>query len=871
MSARSRLLLVGAGLAAHALLAFGALAFLPVQARIALAFLVLVMLPGFAFVSLGARPPGGAMLAPGWALGFGVAWLGALVLATRALGMPFTILATASLPLHALLWGIVWWQLRQKGRGGLGDHATKRVFIARSVVPEPSSTDAPATWPRAAWVAMLLAAAVGSWNAGRLGAPLGVHTDSPDHIGTIRRMLASGDAFPRDAFFRDAGREGADPRKGLWHPEVALIAKLAAADPLVTWSFLPACLVPLFVLIAAGMGFMVRGPTGAAVAGWAWLLTYGGSLQEQYVREAVFATKLGDLLALATAVAVIADLSRPARALRLAALGLGLGTLAAHVYYALHFAMVFTALGVGLLIADRRWSPRVARLAGTSILLGLAALPYLAWRVSQSYGPVNAIHTETQGILWLADGVPVVSIGVLWDWFGNAWLLFPLAALWLWRAGRANPAVLYLLTTPLAVALVIFDPPVVRLLEPRIGYLLMRMVWMAPLAALLAWVLPGLVEALRRGPARVPAALALLGVAWLLKPALVDSALVLAHPAAQAATERPWGTGPWVDALDWMKQGLPAGSVVLSDPATSYSVPMHTGLYVVTLSDQHSSPNDAHALERILDARDALDPWASWDRVRELLRRHGVDAIALNNRFPSPPPLDYWTPRPSWFAASRARFDRWPAAFERVFDTGDFVVYRVHREALDMIDEPAPVRPFVAPWTPAEGPGRSVDAHLPAILRFGLSQDRASQGDTLTGIADWRATRRMTAGSYIVAVRFDRALPDSARPPRLFAKPARKLIERANGERYRFREDHLPVGGAYGVDLWRPDQVVRDSFTVVVPRDVADGTYRVQIRMLVQPHYANYRLSDYFLDEDYYTGLEVGSLTLQRRASGGAN
>jgi hypothetical protein len=128
----------------------------------------------------------------------------------------------------------------------------------------------------------------------------------------------------------------------------------------------------------------------------------------------------------------------------------------------------------------------------------------------------------------------------------------------------------------------------------------------------------------------------------------------------------------------------------------------------------------------------------------------------------------------------------------------------------------------------------------------------------------------MPPGSYIVAVRFDRALPGGWKPPAAVAKPARKLIERVRGERYRFREDHLPVGGAYGVDLWAPDQVVRDSFTITVPHDVADGAYQVQIRMLVQPHYANYRLSDYFLDHDYYTGLKVGSFVVKRSRRPGA-
>jgi hypothetical protein len=318
-----------------------------------------------------------------------------------------------------------------------------------------------------------------------------------------------------------------------------------------------------------------------------------------------------------------------------------------------------------------------------------------------------------------------------------------------------------------------------------------------------------------------------------------------------------------------MDTGLPPGSVVLSDPATSYSIPMHTRHYVTTLSDQHSSPNDSRALQRILDARDALDPYSSRARVREVLDRYQVDAIALNNRFPAPPALDYWTPRPSWFAPARARFDAVPAAFTPLFDRDGFVVYAVHRSALDALPAPPP-RPYLSSWRPETGPaGRQLDPALPALCRFVLMPREAAPGDTVHGVADWRAPARMAPGAYSVAVRFDRPLPGTFRPPAPIGKPARKVIERLNGERYRFREDHIPVGGAYGVDLWTPDQAVRDSFTVVVPPDVADGAYRVGIRMLVQPHYANYRLRDWFFDDDIYSGLDVGAFRVARRTNPG--
>jgi hypothetical protein len=50
---------------------------------------------------------------------------------------------------------------------------------------------------------------------------------------------------------------------------------------------------------------------------------------------------------------------------------------------------------------------------------------------------------------------------------------------------------------------------------------------------------------------------------------------------------------------------------------------MLTRHWVTALVDQHSSPNDPHALDRILDARDALDPYASWARTAEVVRRWG--------------------------------------------------------------------------------------------------------------------------------------------------------------------------------------------------------------------------------------------------------
>src|SRR5207253_2746064 len=159
---------------------------------------------------------------------------------TMALHVRFTVLAAATLPLDLVLWGVV--------------------LIARHRRATPASERTPRALGPAARLAILAAAAIACLHAGRLGGTLGIHTDSPDHIGTIRRMLATGDPFPRDAFFKDAGATGADPRKGFWHPQVALIARLAGADPVDTWRVLPACTAPIAVLSASSLGLLAGGP-----------------------------------------------------------------------------------------------------------------------------------------------------------------------------------------------------------------------------------------------------------------------------------------------------------------------------------------------------------------------------------------------------------------------------------------------------------------------------------------------------------------------------------------------------------------------------------------------------------------------------------
>lgn len=818
---------------------------LPEVARLGLALFALVVGPGYAFVALGAVPPGGLWLAPMWALACGVLFDVALLAGGGFTGPGGLDRWERAWPVAA---GVLW-------AGALlrpGDRPAERAA-------RPRETLSAAPW---ALAVVLVAAVLAGVHAGMLGTPVTYYGDSPDHIGTVRRIVETGNPFPADAFFRDAGALGTDPRKGWWHALVGAVARLAQVDAAATWIGLSAWIAPLFVLNAAALGWVAWGPAGAAVTAAMLFVLWAGNLQWFPLRKAVFGTFLADQMALAAVVGLLWDLARGRRVTRLAAALLAASAVATHVYAAFQFAVALGGFAVLLWARERGAGPAARRVAVTLAAMAAPSAAVLAARMGMLHPTTNVIHTEPQGLLVLAGDLRVVSPGVLWDWMGTLWVLFPLCAVWLWSR-RWNPVALYALAVPLAVALVMFNPLAVALLEPRVGYLLMRMVWMLPLAGLLGWAFVMLARDLRarRGAARAGVAVALAGLAAWVAPVARDAASTLTDPGAYLAGERRIGLLQWRAPLEWMDRHLPDGQVVLSDPATSYAVPMLTRHYVATLVDQHSSPSDSLALRRILDARDALDPYGSWARTREVVARHGVTVVVLNGRFSEIPKLSYWAPAPGWFAAARARLDAAPGAFEPVFDEGDFVVYRVRRAALDTLAAPPVPRPFVRPYVPGRFPvARRLEPGAPALHRLGLGARRAARGDTVRAVAEWRATTPLPAGSWRVSVRFDRDLPAGFAPPAWIGKPARKLLERARGERYRFRADHLPVDGAYGVDLWRPDEVVRDSFAFVVPPDVAPGAYRVEIALYRQPHYANYRLADYFFDRDYYSGLRAGTL-----------
>ncbi len=80
-------------------------------------------------------------------------------------------------------------------------------------------------------------------------------SDALDHISYVRRSIDSGTLFPEDSFYRGGDGAGFDPRKGIWHPMMALWAFQGDASVETLWRVLPSFIA--FFALASFLFFVV--------------------------------------------------------------------------------------------------------------------------------------------------------------------------------------------------------------------------------------------------------------------------------------------------------------------------------------------------------------------------------------------------------------------------------------------------------------------------------------------------------------------------------------------------------------------------------------------------------------------------------------
>ena len=532
---------------------------------------------------------------------------------------------------------------------------------------------------------------------------------------------------------------------------------------------------------------------------------------------------------------------------------------ATHVFYAV--VVVFTGLTLQLwkicfpFHSTREHFRRMVFL-GLAVMTGI--VPYAVYRYITASPQANELHTQVQGVLFLSDALYVVDPFRLWAWLGPVGVVsfFLLAPLWSDRMRYAGLG--YCISSLAMIPLVLFNPLLLPVLHKLMTYLAFRLILISPFYLLPAYFLVRSFSGWRSGPRpgmwpRLLTGFVLIAAAVQLRP-LAGAALGGGNDGDRMSYTR------WQDGLDYLST-LPEPVVVASDPVTSYSIPALTPHYVVCTLDQHASPNDLRVEERILAGRDILSPFVSAARSLELMNTHGATYVVLNQRFEGPMRLHYWSMDPSVYAAVRAKFMERPDLFDPVFDRDGFTVLRASG-LMPAAGDPPP-NPYLVDSIPHGFRTVGRQAGVAVLRAVSLESDRIERGGTVQLGLVWSTRGEHALENYVVAVRFDHQDPGLPLAGKPFPKLTRKVMEAFRGERYRFRSEHKLVGGFFGPDAWDAGQLVLDRNPIRVPSDMAPGSYRVSVTLLVVANQPNYRVHDLLFDDDVYQGLAIGQVTVR--------
>jgi hypothetical protein len=821
---RTRFVACLAGLLGLGTLVSGLADGLPESARAILSILVWLGLPSF--LLSGRMPAAPALRLPLSVL----AWLSVMALWTTGF-----VVAGASFRAFALAttWGVLClyagacaWQLRRRGRG------------------RAPAAEQPWWW---------LVAACALFAAANLP-PLAVGEDGLDHAGYVRRVLTDNALRPSGVLVVPAGGTAwPDPRKGALHPVIALVSWTGSADPTVVWRWLSVLTFPAAVVAVLAFNTAFLSSRGARIAAAVLVIvTFEGNT----FRFAQASTRGESIAALwCWVLAAMAVGGAPRRAHTAWWVLLAAGGVLVHLGVAWHVAILIATVaalgGVWGMGARERTAVCAALAAGVAAALVL--------RRGDLAGASNLLHAHTQGVMFVTGSWFVASPMEILRLHGIIFLgglaCIPFLPV---RSRRDARVILALSAVPLLVS---FLPPVTTWLCRHGSYMVFRSLLQVP--ALAAIALAG--EVVARGVrARDRRTL------WFGVPALALWCFVFARPVpralvsdARARQEAPGGAVP--RELVRLAQSLPNGSVVLSDPATSYVLSAYTSLRFVAVHEQHGNPRDPLALERLQAVRDGLSPYVMPEVAAAACRRFGVNYVLVNAAAPRDASTFFSVWSPALYPAAIARMTSMEPALALVARTATASLYRFDARAAVGRAWAAQDRPVVTCVPPAGVCAVDAPADAYRVTALAVHPAAVLPGDTLTVTLGYRRDApKPFALPSLLHLRFDHE-SISTRGEWPGEKQWRRVRERRAGLRARFREDVRPGRGVYLPDLWPVGFDLCEAFRVVVPRNATLGAYRVEVAVEPETQVPNFHVRDLLYNHDHYSGLSCATFTVGDR------
>jgi hypothetical protein len=696
-----------------------------------------------------------------------------------------------------------------------------------------------------------------------------LNTDSLDHISYIRRSIESGRLFPVDSFYGGGDGASFDVRKGLWHPVLSLWAYQSHVAPDLLWRLLPSFLSFFALSSFLFFGIELLGSGGYAVLGLAFMLLFYGGEGVRWFTKIGFSRNIMQVLFWVNA-AFLLRYYRLKDTKYLAAVFLVSATACAfHVVYALLVGALllgFVCYGVlakrGSLGSGAMWR---------SLLVVAAALSLPLAARAHAFGAVlNHIHTHRQGMLILSRRLAIVDPAELAMREGLVFFYaLVLVPFYFLVAPRPRRGLVFALT--IVPALIVCNPLIAPLIEYRIGYLHYRILDAAPLMFYCALIVGGLVRVLFgggplfRGRALGRRAAALIGIAvFLYYPA--RAAVRQFRDSVATIASRSGGTpARYRSFMMVLQRRLPDHSVIVSDPLTSYVISGLTDHFVVVTLDQHGSPADPAALERLHAVRDILSPVVPLAESFPWLTRWKADYVLLNMELP--PGADFFgTVVTEGLPLTAEKLRSCRRALDETIAEGGFTLFAVRRDSLASRSDWCEV-PLVRslPCEDGEPPTRGIGGAGCGIMLEAVSigAGEIAAGDTLRCSLCWLAPDTVSFGLPLdVTIRIDTDFPKGRWYRPWYGKQYRRIAERRRGVFYRCTWHMRLLSGFSFPEQWIAGVPVRQDVALAIPRRMAPGRYDLRVKIRRATYLPNRRIADYLSNRDSLQGMRAGTIVV---------
>jgi hypothetical protein len=690
-------------------------------------------------------------------------------------------------------------------------------------------------------------------------------SDSADHVGTIREIMEKRQIFPTNSFYAGEEGLGPDPRKGLYHISIAVLAIITKVEPFQIWLWLPIFLLPLW--LCSFLTFtreLFKDKYIALISFILFFLCFRGLATAGYSSNVAFQIYF---IALYFAFKYIRSTER--KYLFCSAV-LAYTTATIHIFFFVHFGLSLLVFLVFSLLFRRDHKMLTANLVKIGVLTLLISAPFLILKYKLTYSISNPVDLQPRHLLYLSEHLSIVSPWSPIHFVGPLGVLALLLTPFLYRDARKHDGILLLFGSMLIIPLILFNPYVVsffsNILTPG---LVRRMIRWFPHIAVVGFFTHKMIWSLRFAQEKrktiIPLAFLFLMLVIILFSYV--PAGYRYYSVSNRSRERALSPLVWKDAFTFMESKIPDPSVVLSDPITSYCIPAFTKHYIVAIPFGHSSPKDPGNVEKVRGARDVLNPYVNLDHTLAILNRYNVGYVVLNQSFRSPIVRNGWSIDPDLYEETRQKFASRPQLFQEIYNDHGIHIYEYHAptDAAGMQATNSAPLPFVMEKMPAiENPADAVFEDQFMLLGTSLYQDTVRCGGSLRIRSLWkRLEERDFPDYYMVIVDFTTDYPKNMLYSRHYEKIYRHVLQKISGRQYRFRSRHNPVNGFYPPDLWEFGEIVLDDFEVNIPSDAAAGSYDVKLKLL-KVEYFNYHISHYFSDNDMYSGVRIGSIVIER-------